>query len=69
MLFRKGIDKACAYCQLGTTLEDGTIRCSKRGVVSADESCRKFTYDPLKRVPSKPKALDFSKYNEDDFSL
>ena len=41
----------------------------KKGVVSTEGSCRKFEYDPCKRVPVKPKALDFSKYDEQDYSL
>ena len=69
MLFRKKIDKSCAYCRYGTPLEDGLILCTKRGVVSADRKCRKFAYDPLKRIPVNPKALDFSKYRDEDFSL
>ena len=28
-----------------------------------------FRYDPLKRTPVKAKALDFSKYSEEDFTL
>lgn len=43
--------------------------CTKYGVVSMTYECRKFSYDPFKRIPPKPKALDFSKYEEDDFSL
>ena len=69
MLFRKKIEKSCSYCRFGTMLEDGLALCTKRGVVSADRKCRKFRYDPLKRVPAKPKALDFAKYNNEDFTL
>lgn len=45
------------------------ILCSKRGVVTEQEKCRKFQYDPCKRIPVKAKALDFKKYDEMDFSL
>ena len=69
MLFRKKIGKSCSYCRFGTMMEDDLILCTKRGVVSANNKCRKFAYDPIKRIPSKPKALDFSKYNDEDFSL
>ena len=69
MLFRKKIEKSCAYCALGTRLDDENVLCSKRGVVSCTAKCRKFVYDPCKRVPLKAKALDFSKYNEEDYSL
>ncbi len=69
MLFRKRIEKSCTYCRFGTMLEDGLVLCTKRGVVSSYRKCRKFRYDPIKRIPVKPKALDFGKYNSKDFSL
>lgn len=69
MLFRKKIQKSCTYCQYGTKLNDEQVLCIKKGVVSLDGKCRKFTYDPCKRIPAKPKALDFEKYNDEDYSL
>lgn len=69
MLFRKKIDKACAYCKHGVALCDDQILCVKKGVRTPDSFCRRFQYDPFKRIPAKPKAMDFSRYNEDDFSL
>ena len=69
MLFRKKIDRACDYCIYGTRLGEDHILCSKKGMRSPEEKCRKFKYDPTKRIPSKAKALDFSKYESEDFSL
>lgn len=69
MLFRKKLPRSCSYCACGTKFTDDQILCTKHGVVSAFYSCRKFTYDPCKRIPAKAKALDFKKYNEEDFSL
>ncbi len=69
MLFRKKIERSCSYCRHSTALEDGMILCAKKGLRSQDASCFRFRYDPCKRIPAKPKALDFSKYREDDFSL
>lgn len=69
MLFRKRIEKSCSYCRFGTALVDSSILCTKRGVVEADQKCRKFEYDPIKRIPGKPKALNFEKYNDVDYSL
>lgn len=69
MLFRKRIEKSCAYCEYGTKLNDEQVLCIKKGVVTIDKKCRKFQYDPCKRIPPKPKALDFEKYNEEDYSL
>ena len=69
MLFRKKIQKSCSYCEYGTMLSDDQVLCMKKGVMPADKKCRKFQYDPCKRIPAKPKALDFEKYNEEDYSL
>lgn len=69
MLFRRKIERACAYCIHGTRLEDGQILCAKKGLKPEDGQCRRFRYDPLKRIPAKARALDFAKYNGDDFSL
>ena len=69
MLFRKKITRSCAYCSYGTKLNSTDILCVKRGIRNMEQSCRKFLYDPCKRVPPKMKASDFSKYDEEDFSL
>ena len=68
MLFQKKIEKSCTYCVHGTKLEEDQILCVKKGVVPC-KKCRKFTYDPTKRIPPKPKALDFNKYDNEDYSL
>lgn len=69
MLFRKNIEKSCSYCVHSTKLDEGQFLCSKKGFRSQDESCFRFRYDPCKRIPSKAKALDFSKYDQEDYSL
>lgn len=69
MLFRKKIEPSCTYCLFGTRLDDDQILCAKRGITSESEKCFKFRYDPCKRIPKKSKALDFSKYDREDYSL
>lgn len=69
MLFRKSIERSCAYCLYGAQLEDGQILCSKKGLKTTGDKCWRFKYDPCKRIPLKAKALDFSKYDKEDFSL
>lgn len=69
MLFRKKMERSCAYCAFGARLEGGGIICSKKGLQSEEGSCRKFRYDPCKRMPFKTKAMDFSKFKDSDFSL
>ena len=67
-LFGNKVDPACEYCALGKpTADKQMILCSRNGVVSPFYKCRKFTYDPLKRVPRPaPPLREFSKK---DFSL
>ena len=69
MLFRKKIERRCCYCQHCTKLNDEQVLCTKRGVMPVDGQCMRFRYDPYKRIPSKAKALDFSKYDQEDYSL
>ena len=69
MLFKKRIEKSCSYCAYCTKLSDEQVLCIKRGVVSLYGKCRKFVYDPCKRIPTMPKAVDFHKYDKEDFSL
>ena len=69
MLFRKKIQKSCSYCMYATKIDDGMVLCSKKGMKDACSKCRKFVYDPCKRIPLKAKTLDFSQYETEDFSL
>lgn len=69
MLFRKKIPRSCEYCAYSASLDENQILCSKKGIVFPGRNCRKFKYDPCKRIPPKQKAMDFSKYEKDDFSL
>lgn len=69
MLFRKKMPRSCVYCVHSAKYSEDQMLCTKYGVVSMYYECRKFRYDPFKRIPAKPKALDFSKYEQDDFSL
>ncbi len=52
------IEKVCAYCEYAASLKDKDFMlCNSRGVVASSFSCRKFLYDPLKRIPSRPVIL------------
>lgn len=68
-LFQENIEPRCVYCAKGVPLEEGRILCSKKGVVGGGDRCGRFQYDPLKRVPPKPAALDTSKLSLEDFRL
>ena len=69
MLFRKKLPRSCSYCVHGTRLNEDEDLCVKKGIVSVDKTCLKFSYDPCKRIPLKAKAANFSKYDDEDFSL
>jgi len=69
MLFEKDIEPRCAYCKRGASLGEDRVMCLKKGIVSAAGACRKFRYDPLRRVPPKPMRADFSRLKEEDFVL
>lgn len=69
MLFRKKIERSCAYCVYGARVGEDQILCTKKGIRTIDSQCRKFQYDPCKRIPPKARALDFSQYDNEDFSL
>ena len=68
-LFGNRIPPACRYCEtaLRCSALDGTVLCSRKGVVAADYSCKSYQYDPLKRIPKQP--LDFQEFKEADFSI
>ena len=69
MLFRKKIERSCAYCTHGTCLEDGQVLCTKKGVRTVEDKCFRFKYDPCKRIPVKAKPMDFTQYDQKDYSL
>ena len=69
MLFCKKMPRSCSYCIHGTDISNNEILCVKRGVTSVYHSCRKFKYDPCKRIPPKPKTPNFAQFNDEDFSL
>ena len=66
MLFEKKMDPRCAYCQRCAPLDEESVMCIKKGVVPAGFHCRAF---PLKRVPPRPAAPDFSRLKDEDFVL
>lgn len=69
MLFRKDIEPRCGYCKFGARAEEETVICRKKGIRADTDHCRKFQYDPLRRVPPRAESVDFLKFDEKDFSL
>ena len=69
MVFRKNIEPRCGYCKFGAPAHEDHVICRKKGIKPETSHCRAFRYDPLKRVPPKHLNMDFSSYDEKDYSL
>lgn len=68
-LFRADIPAKCTYCSHSHPLTPQQVVCQRKGIMSAGSSCKNFRYDPLRRIPPRPKKADFSTYTSDDFLL
>jgi hypothetical protein len=67
-MFRKKHDVDCLYCKYGYVLYNETdCLCDKYGFIQRKNKCSKFTYEPLKRIPSPPASTP--EFNENDFKL
>lgn len=62
------MEPKCEYCVHARIPEDRTeALCPKKGVVSLDYSCKKFKYDPIKRIPKKVTLQSI--FTEEDFKI
>ena len=60
--------KKCETCLYGEIAQDNvSISCSKKGLKEKNDSCWRYKYDPLKRVPLK-QVID-TNYSPEDFML
>ena len=51
-------EKICLYCEhAAETYDPELMSCDLKGVVKSGFVCRKFLYDPLKRIPRIPKKI------------
>ena len=67
-LYGNRVTPACETCLHGHRSFDGkVVLCPRRGAMPLYEKCRKYEYDPLKRVPRRaPKPAEHS---AEEFSL
>jgi hypothetical protein len=64
-LFGANIQPACKYCERAVQFaQDLKLFCEKCGAVDETGKCRHFVYDPLKRVPRRPRPLQRIKETE-----
>ncbi len=62
------LPSVCEFCEHATILSDEcNVLCTDKGIVNREYKCRKFAYDPLKRVPHTLPPLP--KLSEDDLIL
>ena len=66
-VFNKKLSRACKYCINAHSCTDTEILCKHKGVVSINDSCRKYKYDPLKREPMN--MLEKENWSAKDFEL
>lgn len=67
-LYGNNIESACEICALGHRTADGkSVLCSRKGVVERYDSCRRFDYDPLKRIPERPQKK--AEHEAEEFEL
>ncbi len=67
-LYGNAVTPACGICGNGRRSSDGkVILCLHRGVVDPAARCRKFSYDPLRRVPYTQPTL--ATHSEEEFRL
>ena len=60
--------KRCDTCLYADKAQDNrSILCKKKGLKEPDDFCKKYKYDPLKRVPLKL-VID-TDYSPEDFML
>lgn len=66
--FNKKLQKSCLWCIHGRMSKySDDIFCKKRGVTTRADACRRYKYDPLKRVPEMQQPA--GQFTADDFSL
>lgn len=67
-LYGNAVTPTCSVCKNGRPSTDGqVILCLCRGVVEPAARCRKFEYDPLRRVPYVQPPL--ATHSQEEFTL
>lgn len=65
---REEAPKVCEFCRFASALSlSEDMLCDKKGVVDKEYSCRRFVYDPLKRVPRRMPEISVPEDLGEDF--
>lgn len=68
-LYGNTITPACHLCANGRMSVDGeVVLCLLKGVADPGDRCRKFRYDPLRRVPFR-QPTPAGSFTEEDFRI
>ena len=63
------VSKICATCKYARELcSTGDCMCSKKGLVSADFSCKSYDYNRLMKRPPKKRQIK-TNFTAEDFSI
>lgn len=65
-LYNESIEPHCAYCAHCKPDNEYQGVCEFRGIVAMAGSCRRFTYDALRRKPPKPARIR-GRFTDEDF--
>lgn len=63
----EGIEPCCKICANSAETDGDVLFCKKKGMVEPSGSCRKYVYDPLKRVPAPRQKI--AEHDADEFAL
>lgn len=62
------LPRVCEFCEHASLITDeSNVLCSLHGIVNREYRCKKYAYDPLKRVPRALPPLP--KLSEEDLLL
>lgn len=70
MIYRECENPICFFCAYSTPLAaTDDMVCNKCGIVKQDNTCKKFRYDPQKKIPKRAPKLKSHKFTAENFQL
>ena len=69
-MFKDVESPKCYFCEHGKRIPNTSdVICSKKGIVSEEYVCKKYSYDIFKREVKRKANLNTSKFSKEDFEL
>lgn len=69
-MFKDVESPKCYFCEHGKRIPNTSdVICSKKGIVSEEYVCKKYSYDIFKREVKRKANLNTSKFSREDFEL